>query len=70
MDRAGWVWARRMAWSPGGRSVDTCCATINFFTSTTTAHAWITAHPTHAATVLSQDQAVQLGRDIFGPLLA
>ncbi|MBC9001728.1 alkylmercury lyase family protein [Micromonospora aurantiaca (nom. illeg.)] len=53
-----------------GRSVDTCCSTINFFTSASNAQAWINAHPNLAATVLDQDQAVTLGRDIFEPLLA
>jgi len=52
-----------------GRSVDTCCTTINFFTSAGNARAWIAAHPTLTATVLDQDQAVTLGRDIFEPLL-
>ncbi|MBQ0897039.1 alkylmercury lyase family protein [Micromonospora sp. U56] len=53
-----------------GRSVDTCCSTINFFASAANAQAWIAAHPSLAATVLDQDQAVTLGRDIFEPLLA
>ncbi|WP_435585988.1 organomercurial lyase [Micromonospora aurantiaca (nom. illeg.)] len=53
-----------------GRSVDTCCSTINFFADASTAQAWITARPGLAATVLDQDQAITLGRDIFEPLLA
>lgn len=53
-----------------GRSVDTCCSTINFFTSAGTAHAWVAARPTLAATVLTQDQSLALGRDIFEPLLS
>jgi hypothetical protein len=53
-----------------GRSVDTCCSTINFFTNASNAQAWIAARPSLAATVLDQDQAVTLGRDIFEPLLA
>jgi hypothetical protein len=53
----------------GSRSVDTCCSTINFFTDPASAHAWITSHPHLTATVLNQDSAVALGRDIFGPLL-
>lgn len=53
-----------------GRSVDTCCTTINFFTSQTSAHAWITGHPHLTATILDQRSAVALGRDIFGPLLS
>ncbi|MBM0224375.1 organomercurial lyase [Micromonospora sp. ATA51] len=53
-----------------GRSVDTCCSTINFFTNASSAQAWIAAHPGLAATVLDQDQAVTRGRYIFEPLLA
>ncbi|MFC4018386.1 alkylmercury lyase family protein [Micromonospora sp. GCM10011542] len=52
-----------------GRSVDTCCSTINFFTSAENAQAWITAHPTRTAIVLDQDQAITLGRELFEPLL-
>ncbi|MCW6003588.1 alkylmercury lyase family protein [Micromonospora sp. CPCC 205371] len=53
----------------GGRSVDSCCSTINFFTSAGSAQAWIAAHPALTATVLDLGQAVTLGRDIFEPLL-
>jgi hypothetical protein len=53
----------------GGRSVDTCCSTINFFASPATAQSWIDAHPGLAATILEQDAALALGRDIFSPLL-
>lgn len=52
-----------------GRSVATCCSTINFFTSASNAQARITACPSLAATVLDQDQAVTLGHGIFEPLL-
>lgn len=52
-----------------GRSVDSCCSTINFFASTASAQVWTAAHPGLAATVLDQAAAVGLGRDIFGPLL-
>jgi hypothetical protein len=51
-----------------GRSVDTCCSTINFFTDSTAARSWMSAHPGLAATMLSQADAVTLGRDIFGAL--
>jgi hypothetical protein len=54
---------------PTGRSVDTCCSTINFFTSPAAAHAWITAHPELSATILDQQQAVARGRASFEPLL-
>jgi hypothetical protein len=53
----------------GGRSVDTCCSTINFFTDSMSARTWLDARPDLTATVLGQDGAVALGRDIFGPLL-
>ncbi|MGC5019339.1 alkylmercury lyase family protein [Micromonospora sp. DT47] len=53
-----------------GSSVDTCCSTINFFASAENAQTWITAHPTLTATVLDQDEALTLARDIFEPLLA
>jgi hypothetical protein len=52
-----------------GRSVDTCCTTINFFTTAAHAHAWTAARPELAATVLEQTAALALGRDIFGSLL-
>ena len=52
-----------------GRSVDTCCSTINFFTDPTTAQAWISTRPALIATVLDQTAALTLGRDIFGPLV-
>jgi hypothetical protein len=54
----------------GSRSVDTCCQTINFFTDPASAQAWIAGHSALRATVLDQDSAVALGRDIFGPLLS
>jgi hypothetical protein len=54
----------------GSRSVDTCCQTINFFTDPESAGAWIAGRPALSATVLDQDSAVALGRDIFGPLLS
>lgn len=52
-----------------GRSVDTCCTTINFFATAAQANAWIAARPQLTATILDQAAAVALGRDIFGPLL-
>jgi hypothetical protein len=57
------------ATATAGRSVDTCCSTINFFSNGDSAQAWIAAHPSLAATVLDQNQALSLGRDIFEPLL-
>lgn len=53
----------------GGRSVDTCCSTINFFAEARSAQAWIDTHRQLAATILDQPAALALGRDIFAPLL-
>ena len=36
--------------------------------STANAQAWIRAHPDLTATILHQDSAVRLARDIFAPL--
>ncbi len=55
--------------SANGRSVDTCCSTINFFADTTSAREWISERPNLAATILSQGDAVTLGRNIFGSLV-
>ncbi|MFG2042987.1 organomercurial lyase [Dactylosporangium sp. NPDC048998] len=49
--------------------MDTCCSTINFFVDPASARAWTRAHAGLTATVLDQDRALRLGRDIFGPLL-
>lgn len=56
--------------APTGRSVDTCCSTINFFASPNNARTWLADRPELAATILDQDQAVRLARDIFEPLLS
>lgn len=53
-----------------GRSVDTCCTTINFFTSPVSAQDWIATHGHLTATLLDQRSALALGRDIFGTLLS
>jgi len=53
-----------------GRSVDTCCSTINIFASPGSARTWLAGRSELAATVLDQDHAVQLARDIFEPLLS
>jgi len=50
-------------------AADRCCTTMNFFTSTDTAHAWQAAHPDVSGVILNKGQAVQLGVDIFGHLL-
>jgi hypothetical protein len=42
---------------------------INFFTSHITAAAWASAHPEVTGGILSQSRAVEVGRQVFGPLL-
>jgi hypothetical protein len=51
-------------------AADRCCGVMNFFTSHDNAELWLAAHPTVSGVVLSQGQAVRLGVDIFGRLLA
>jgi len=50
-------------------AADLCCRVMNFFTDPGCAHAWITAHPQVDGVVVTGDQAVRLGVDIFGRLL-
>ena len=46
-----------------------CCHVMNFFADTANAHAWRQANPTVSGHILSQQQALRLGNDIFGRLL-
>ena len=55
--------------APTGRSVDSCCSTINFFASPASARTWLADRSQLAANLLVPGQAVQLARDIFEPLL-
>ena len=57
------------ATATAGRSVDTCCSTINFFASEHSARTWLDDRPQLVNAVLDQDDAVQLAREIFEPLL-
>lgn len=50
-------------------AVDRCCGVMNFFTGTGTASAWLAAHPRVSGVVLSKEQALRFGVDIFGHLL-
>lgn len=52
-----------------GPSADTCCAQLNMFTSRATAGQWARTHGV-ADEILDQVDAEQLGRQIFGDLLA
>jgi hypothetical protein len=51
-------------------AADRCCTVINFFSSPATVCAWVARHPDVSGVVLSQDQALALGTDIFGSLLS
>ncbi|MGH3588671.1 MAG: alkylmercury lyase family protein, partial [Pseudonocardia sp.] len=54
----------------GGPSVDCCCDYVNFFTGVATAQAWAAAHPQVPGQILTRAQAVDLGDQLFGHLLA
>jgi hypothetical protein len=58
------------ATTTAGPSVATCCSTISFFAAPANGQRWIAEHPDLTATVLDQTDALALGREIFGPLLA
>lgn len=51
-------------------AAERCCTVMNFFAHPDTATAWQARHPEVSGVVLSQDQALRLGADIFGPLLS
>jgi hypothetical protein len=50
-------------------AADRCCGVMNFFADPDSAEAWLSAHPEVSGIVLTQEQALQLGVDIFGALL-
>ena len=54
---------------PAVPTVDRCCTVMNFFTSASSAHKWLAEHPQVSGAVLTKDQALRLGTDIFGRLL-
>ncbi|HET6213518.1 MAG TPA: alkylmercury lyase family protein [Micromonosporaceae bacterium] len=54
---------------PGAAAVDRCCGVMNFFATPTSAQAWLAAHPAVSGVVLTQQQSLRLGVDIFGHLL-
>lgn len=56
--------------SGGGPSADCCCDYLNFFADHTTAQAWTAAHPQIPGQILTQEQAEDLGTQLFGQLLA
>lgn len=71
----------RMAWEPAtavvyvgqrsctGPAAAVCCDVLNFFGSTASAQTWARAHPDISGGVVDQDDAAELGREIFGHLL-
>lgn len=50
-------------------AAEVCCGFINFFTTTASATVWASAHPEITGQILSQDDAAEIGIQIFGPLL-
>lgn len=50
-------------------AAERCCGVMNFFAGHDTAAEWIAAHPQVSGVVLTQQQALRLGADIFGRLL-
>lgn len=48
---------------------DRCCGAMNMFTGKGNAEEWMAANPHITGTVLSKEQALRLGVDIFGALL-
>lgn len=56
--------------SDDGPSADTCCDHLNLFTNTTNAQSWMDTHPEVNGELLTGEEAENLGRHIFGALLA
>lgn len=54
----------------GGPSSECCCDYLNFFTDQASARAWTTSHPHIPGQILDQTEAVDLGVQLFQPLLA
>jgi hypothetical protein len=54
----------------GGPSSECCCDYLNFFTDRASARAWTTSHPHIPGEILEQSDAVDLGVQLFQPLLA
>jgi alkylmercury lyase-like protein len=51
-------------------SAESCCGTINFFSTRSHAQAWAADHPELSGVVLDQDRALAVGIRCFGTLLA
>lgn len=53
-----------------GPAAVVCCDVLNFFAGRASAEQWMREHPGVTGQVITQDQAVETGARIFGPLLA
>jgi hypothetical protein len=51
-------------------AADVCCGYINFFTTAASAAHWAAADPEVTGQVLSRNDALRIGEQIFGPLLS
>ena len=68
--RTAVVFDGRAGGEPAGPSAATCCGHMDFFFATReAAAAWAHAHPEITGGILSQDRAIEGGRQIFGRLL-
>lgn len=54
----------------GGPAAEVSCGYVNFFTSADTARAWAGTHPGVAGRLLGQGEAQEIGRDVFGSVMA
>ncbi|MEU4291746.1 alkylmercury lyase family protein [Kribbella sp. NPDC026596] len=53
----------------GGPSADCCCDYLNFFTDSSSARAWVAAHPDVPGQIINQSDAESLAVWLFGQLL-
>lgn len=63
------VFAGRTGSEYAGPSAAICCGYMNFFATRAAAAAWAHAHPEITGGILSQDRAIEVGKQIFGQLL-
>ena len=63
------VFVCRTADECAGPSAAICCDHVNFFTSHSTAEAWVTAHPEITGGILGQARSLEVAEQIFGQLL-
>jgi hypothetical protein len=63
------VFVGRAGSENAGPSAAICCGYTNFFATRAAAAAWAHAHPEMTGGILSQDRAIEAGKQIFGRLL-